>query len=95
MTAEPAALPAVPPEERAARQMVSHMEQLLTDHPKLTPFAKALATTAMETAARQTEQGLPDTARALGDLKNAFLNQLHQWFLPSERPTASTPLTDV
>ena len=93
--AEPPPLPSTPPEERAARQMVSHMEQLLTDHPKLTPFAKALATTAMETAARQTEQGLPDTARALGDLKNAFLNQLHQWFLPPERPTTSAPLTAV
>jgi len=86
VTAEPPALPAVPPEERAARQMVSHLEQLLTDHPKLTPFAKALATTAMDTAARQPEQGLPDTARALGDLKTAFLNQLHQWFLPPELP---------
>jgi len=93
VNAEPPALPAVPPEERAARQMVSHMEQLLTAHPKLTPFAKALGTTAMDTAARQPEQGLPDTAGALGDLKKAFLNQLHQWFLPPERPTASTPLT--
>ncbi len=89
VNAEPAALPAVPPEEHAARQMMSHLEQLLTDHPKLTPFAKALATTAMDTAARQPEQGLPDTAKALGDLKNAFLNQLHQWFLPSEPPTTS------
>ena len=88
LKAEPPALPSVPPEERAARQMLPHMEQLLTDHPKLTPFAKALATTAMEKAARQTDQGLPDTARALGDLKNAFLNQLHQWFLPPEPPTA-------
>jgi hypothetical protein len=86
-------LPSGPPEERAARQMVSHMEQLLTDHPKLTPFAKALAATAMEKAARQTEQPLPDTAKALGDLKTSFLNQLHQWFLPSDPPTAPTPLT--
>jgi len=78
VNAEPPALPAIPPEERAARQMMSHMEQLLTDHPKLTPFAKVLGATAMDTAARQTEQGLPDTARALGDLKTAFLNQLHQ-----------------
>ena len=69
------------------------MEQLLTDHPKLTPFAKALAATAMEKAARQTEQPLPDTAKALGDLKTSFLNQLHQWFLPSDPPTAPTPLT--
>lgn len=89
VNAEPAALPAVPPEELAAQQMVSHLEQLLTDHPKLTPFAKALGNIAMDTAARQPEQGLPDTARALGDLKNAFLNQLHQWFLPSEPPTTS------
>ncbi|MCX5876345.1 MAG: hypothetical protein NT087_08670 [Deltaproteobacteria bacterium] len=92
---EPPALPAVPPEERVARQMLSHMEQLLTDHPKLTPFAKALGATAMDTAARQPEQGLPDTARALGDLKNAFLNQLHQWFLPSEPPATSGQGTAV
>jgi len=84
-----------PPEERAARQMVSHMEQLLTDHPKLTPFAKALAATAMEKAARQTEQPLPDTAKALGDLKTSFLDQLHQWFLPPNPPTAATPLTPL
>jgi len=90
-----AGVDAEPPEERTARQMVSHMEQLLADHPKLTPFAKALATTAMETAARQTEQGLPDTAKALGDLKNAFLNQLHQWFLPSKSPTTSGQSTAV
>lgn len=89
MDAEPPALPAVPPEERAARQMLPHMEQLLADHPKLTPFAKALAATAMDTAARRPEQGLPDTAKALGDLKTAFLNQLYQWFLPSEPPTTS------
>ncbi len=82
-----------PPEERAAQQMLSRMEQLLTDHPKLTPFAKALATTAMEKAARQTGQSLPDTAKALGELKNGFLNQLHQRFLPPEPPAASTPLT--
>ena len=75
--------------------MVSHLEQLLTDHPQLTPFAKTLATTAMEKAAGQTEQPRPDTARALGDLKNAFLNQLHQWFLPPEQPAASAPLTAV
>jgi hypothetical protein len=85
--------PSGPPEERAAQQMLSRMEQLLTDHPKLTPFAKALATTAMEKAARQTEQPLPDTAKALGELTNGFLNQLHQRFLPSELPAASTPLT--
>lgn len=89
MAAEPHALPAMPPEEHAARQMVSHMGQLLTDHPKLTPFAKALGATAMDTAARHTEQGLPDTARALGDLKTAFLTQLHQWFLPPEPPPTS------
>ena len=95
MAAEPSALPAGPPEERAARQMLSHMEQLLSDHPQLTPFAKALGTNAMETAARQPEQGLPDTARALGDLKTAFLNQLHQWFLPSEPPTTNGQGTAV
>ncbi|MCX5863797.1 MAG: hypothetical protein NTW42_01815 [Deltaproteobacteria bacterium] len=95
VNAETPALPVVPPEERAARKMVSHMEQLLTDHPQLTPFAKALGATAMDTAARQAEQGLPDTARALGDLKTAFLNQLHQWFLPSEPPTTSRPGTAV
>lgn len=95
VNAESPTLPSVPPEERPARQMVSHMEQLLTDHPKLTPFAKNLAAIAMEKAARQTEQGLPDTARALGDLKNAFLNQLHQWFLPSEPPTTSGQGTAV
>ncbi|MCG2824550.1 MAG: hypothetical protein L6364_12850, partial [Desulfobulbaceae bacterium] len=90
---ETVAPPSGPPEERAAQQMLSRMEQLLTDHPKLTPFAKALATTAMEKAARQTEQPLPDTAKALGELTNGFLNQLHQRFLPSELPAASTPLT--
>lgn len=90
---EAVAPPSGPPEERAAQQMLSRMEQLLTDHPKLTPFAKALATTAMEKAARQTEQPLPDTAKALGELTNGFLNQLHQRFLPSELPAASTPLT--
>jgi len=95
MDAEPPVLSAVLPEERAARQMVSHMEQLLTDHPQLTPFAKALGTTAMDTAARQPEQGLPDTAKALGNLKTAFLNQLHQWFLPSESPATSEPATAV
>ncbi len=93
--AEPPSLPSVPTEKHLARQMVSHMEQLLSDHPKLTPFAKALATTAMDTAARQTDQGLTDTASALSELKTAFLNQLHQWFLPPELPTASTPLTEV
>lgn len=90
---EAVAPPSGPPEKRAAQQMLSRMEQLLTDHPKLTPFAKALATTAMEKAARQTEQSLPDTAKALGELKNGFLNQLHQWFLPPDPPTAATPLT--
>ncbi len=89
MAPKPLPVTGMPPEEHAARQMVSHMEQLLSDHPKLTPFAKALGATAMDTAARHTEQGLPDTARALGDLKTAFLNQLHQWFLPPEPPTAS------
>jgi len=81
--------------EPSARQMVSHLEQLLTDHPQLTPFAKTLGTAAMDTAARQTEQGLPDTARALGDLKTAFLNQLHKWFLPSAPPTTSGQGTAV
>lgn len=95
VNAETPALPAVPPEERAAREMMSRMEQLLTDHPKLTPFAKALGAISMDTAARQAEPGLPDTARALGDLKNAFLNQLHQWFLPSEPTTTSGSGTAV
>jgi hypothetical protein len=95
VNAEPPALPTAPAEEHAARQMVSHMEQFLADHPQLTPFAKALGATAMDAAARQPEQGLPDTARALDDLKTAFLNQLHQWFLPQEPPTISGPGTAV
>ncbi|MHB1185220.1 MAG: hypothetical protein ACYC4A_11040 [Desulfobulbia bacterium] len=90
---EAVAPPSGPPAERAAQQMLSRMAQLLTDHPKLTPFAKALATTAMEKAARQTEQPVPDTAKALDELKNGFLNQLHQRFLPPEPPTAAAPLT--
>ncbi len=95
VNAEPPTLPALPPEERAARQMLPHMEQLLTDHPKLTPFAKTLATTAMDTAVRQSEQSLPDPAKALGDLKTAFLNQLQQWFLQQEQPTPPNPLAIV
>ena len=92
--AESADLPTVPAAEQAARQMLAHMEQLFSDHPKLTPFAKALANTAMEKAAHRADHAQQDTAKAFGTLDNAFRNQLHQWFLPPELPTAK-PLTAV
>ena len=60
--AEAPDLPAVPASEEAARQMLAHLEQLFADHPKVTPFAKALAATAMEKAASRAEQPRPDTA---------------------------------
>jgi hypothetical protein len=63
---EPPAVPrkaeATDPPEQAARQMLARLEQLFADHPKVTPFAKALATTAMEKAANRAEQPQPDTA---------------------------------
>lgn len=85
----------LPAEERAARQMVTQLEELFAKHPKLTPFAKALAGTAMEKAAARTEQTRPDTAKAFGALQNAFRHRLHQWFLPPEAPVAAKPLTAV
>lgn len=85
----------LPAEERAARQMVAQLEELFTKHPKLTPFAKALAGTAMEKAAGRTEQTRPDTAKAFGALQNAFRRRLHQWFLPPTAPAAAKPLTAV
>lgn len=87
--------PAVPASEQAARQMLAHLEQLFSDHPKLTPFAKALADTAMEKAANRADHARPDTAKAFGTLHNAFRNQLQQWFLPPELPAAGKPLTAV
>jgi hypothetical protein len=60
--AEAPDLPAVPASEEAARQMLARLEQLFADHPKVTPFAKALAATAMEKAASRAEQPRPDTA---------------------------------
>ena len=60
--AEAPDLPAVPASEQAARQMLAHLEELFADHPKVTPFAKALAATAMEKAASRAEQPQPDTA---------------------------------
>jgi hypothetical protein len=60
--AEAPDLPAVPASEEAARQMLAHLEELFADHPKVTPFAKALAATAMEKAASRAEQPRPDTA---------------------------------
>lgn len=54
--------PAVPASEQAARQMLARLEQLFADHPKVTPFAKALAATAMENAASRAGQPQPDTA---------------------------------
>ena len=84
---------AIPAPERAARQMLTRMEQLFSEHPKITPFAKALADTAMEKAARRADHALPDPAKAFGALQNAFRNQLHQWFLPPELPPPAGPLT--
>lgn len=54
--------PAVPASEQAARQMLARLEELFADHPKVTPFAKALAATAMENAASRAGQPQPDTA---------------------------------
>ncbi|HIJ89353.1 MAG: hypothetical protein OEV89_00655 [Desulfobulbaceae bacterium] len=85
--------PTVPAEERAARQMLAHMEQLLSNHPKLSPFAGPLASRAMEKAASRSEQDRPETARAFGALRDAFRNQLYQWFLPPQMPTGTEPLT--
>jgi len=93
--ADPADLPTVPAAARAARQMLAHLEQLFSDHPKLTPFAKALANTAMEKAANRADHARPDTAKAFGTLDNAFRNQLYQWFLPPALPAAAKPLTAV
>jgi hypothetical protein len=42
--------------------MLAHLEQLFADHPKVTPFANALAAAAMEKAASRAEQPRPDTA---------------------------------
>jgi hypothetical protein len=60
--AEATDLPAVPASEQAARQMLARLEQLFADHPKVTPFANALAAAAMEKAASRAEQPQPDTA---------------------------------
>ena len=93
--AEPMALP-LPTEERVAQQMLAHLEELLVNHPKLSPFAGPLATTAMERAASRPEQTHPDTAKAFSALQNAFRNQLHQWFLPTtELPATARPLTTI
>lgn len=81
--------PSAPAEYRAARQMMSRLKQLLTIHPKLTPFVKALAATAMENAATRTEQPQPADARAFGKLRNAFRDHLQQWFFPPEPPAAA------
>ena len=86
---------AVPAEDRAARQMMAHMEQLLNKHPKLAPFADRLATTAMEKAASQTEHDRSDIARAFGTLREAFRNQLHQRYSPPEELPNTEPLTEV
>jgi len=83
--------PSVQAEYRAARQMMSHLKQLLTSHPKLTPFAKALAATSMEKAAAQPGQSQPGNAMAFGKLQNAFRNQLQQWFFPPEPPATTEP----
>lgn len=88
-------LPSVPAPERAAGQMLAHLEQLFSNHPKLTPFAKALTTTAMEKAASRADHAQPDTAKAFSSLQNAFRNRLQQWFLPPELPAAAKPLTAV
>ncbi len=85
----------VPAEERAAGQMLAHMEQLLHNHPKLSPFAKPLVTTAMERAASQVDQDRSDTARAFGTLREAFHNQLQQRFSPPEGMPNNDPLTAV
>ena len=92
--AEPADAAAfLPAEERAAQRMVAQLEELFAKHPKLTPFAKALAANAMEKAASRTDHAQQGTARAFGALQNAFRNRLHQWFLPPELPAMSKPLT--
>lgn len=83
----------IPARDRAALQMRSHMEQLLAKHPGLTPFAKSLADLAMEKAAARTDQPHPATAKAFGELRNAFINQLNQWFFPQEPSPVDTPLT--
>jgi hypothetical protein len=84
----PADPPAPPPvshdAEPAARQMLAQMEQLLVNHPKLSPFAGPLAATAMTQAAGRSEH--PDAARNFSALQNAFRNRLDQWFLPAELP---------
>lgn len=90
--AEPVAVPAA---ERAAGQMMAQLEQLFAKHPKLTPFAKALAGTAMEKAAGRSEHPRPDTAKAFSALQNAFRHRLRQWFLPAAAPAAAKPLTEV
>ncbi len=91
-TAEPTNL-GLPTEEQVAQQMLAHLEELLVNHPKLTPFAGPLATTAMERAASRPEQVQPDTAKTFGALQNAFRNQLHQWLFPPDLPAATRPLT--
>ena len=60
--AAPAAPEEPPASEEAAQQMLAHQEELFADRPKVTPFANALAATAMEKAARRAEQPQPDTA---------------------------------
>lgn len=52
-----------PTPAQAARQMLAHLEQLFSDHPKLSPFAKDLAATAMaKGASRTTDQAPADLA---------------------------------
>ncbi|MDP2757952.1 MAG: hypothetical protein Q8O45_10085, partial [Desulfurivibrionaceae bacterium] len=93
--AEPTDL-ALPTEERVAQQMLAHLKELLVNHPKLSPFAGPLATTAMERAASRPGQTHPNTAKAFSALQNAFRNQLHQWFLPTaELPATARPLTTI
>ncbi|MBU1403870.1 MAG: hypothetical protein KKE83_09180 [Proteobacteria bacterium] len=83
----------IPTAERVAQQMLTRVEELLTNHPKLSPFAGPLAATAMEKAAGRSEQ--PDTAKSFTALQNAFRNRLYQWFLPAEPPATSGPLTSA
>ncbi|MDG4475473.1 hypothetical protein [Thiovibrio frasassiensis] len=79
--------------EQAGHQMLGRMQELLRNHPKLTPLANSLASTAMEKAAARSPQPHPVIARAFGELQNTFRNQLQQWLFAPEVPTATTPLT--
>ncbi|MBU4034679.1 MAG: hypothetical protein KKG34_07735 [Proteobacteria bacterium] len=87
--------PSVPPVESAARQMLVRMEEFLGNHPKLSPFAGPLASSAMEKAASREDQTRASIAGDFSALQNAFRNQLEQWFLPPQPPKIAEPLTEA